>query len=135
MGCDIHAHSELKINGKWHHLSEMRIDRCYDLFSKMADVRNYDGIEPISKPRGLPDDCSELTKFISDEYGTDGHSHSWLSSEEVIDLIKWARKKFDWDCFEDSKQFGYLFGNGFDDYEHGRIKGLDDFRFVFWFDN
>lgn len=135
MGCDIHAHSELKINGKWHHMSELDIDRNYMLFTKMAGVRNYDAEIPISEARGIPKDVSELTKFLCDDYGSDGHSHSWLSSKEIKELIIWAEKELKWDAFDSSNQFGYLCGNGYDDWKPGDIKGLEDFRFVFWFDN
>lgn len=134
MGCDIHAHSELKINGKWHHMSEMDIDRNYALFERMAGVCGCD-INAIAPPRGIPEDVSELTKFLCDNYGSDGHSHSWLSSDEIKCLTKLAQEELGWDGLEDGKQFGYLCGNDYADWEPGNIKGLEDFRFVFWFDN
>ena len=46
----------------------------------MADVRN---IDPISKPRGIPEDATFLTKFACDDYV---HSHSWLNAEEIFIL-------------------------------------------------
>ena len=78
MGCDIHVHFEIKLNGKWEHYSNPSIDRNYELFAKMADVRNdYENpIIPISFPKGLPKDLSVVTKFEVDHWGSDGHSHS-----------------------------------------------------------
>ena len=52
------------------------IGRCYSLFALLANVRNYAEITPISNPRGLPNDVSEIVKEMSDQWGCDGHSHS-----------------------------------------------------------
>ncbi|MCG7607162.1 hypothetical protein MHN83_07135 [Mycobacterium sp. CnD-18-1] len=64
--------------------------RNYYLFSALADVRNYQGIEPMAEPRGLPADVSRFVKNRSDEMGCDGHSHSWLSLAEL--------ESCDWDA-------------------------------------
>ena len=40
MGCDIHLHAEIKVNGKWEHYAHPHIRRDYRLFAKMASVRN-----------------------------------------------------------------------------------------------
>ena len=63
--------------------------RSYDLFAILADVRNGSGFagcltgtrfEPISEPKGYPEDMS----FIEDDfYG--GHSASWLTLKELRD--------------------------------------------------
>ena len=144
MGCDIHAHSEVKINGVWHHLSgELPFERNYDLFTRMAGVRRYsDEIESISEPRGLPEDLSFLTRFIYDEYGVEGHSHSWLSAAEVSDLGEWMeeqRKKYNTtEYWYPEKVIGYIFGNGWDQFTKYRDdlpEGVEDARLVFWFDN
>ena len=143
MGCDIHAHSELKIEGKWYHLDSLNIDRNYALFAKMADVRNnWDKFEPISKPKGLPKDASFMTKFLCAEYGSDGHSHSYLTSKEFMKLSEWAKEHWGefWagHKFYSPDHFGYLFGYSYEEFFTNRNdmpKELDDFRFVFWFDN
>jgi hypothetical protein len=143
MGCDIHMHGEVKINGEWHHWNQPNGFRWYALFAKMANVRNYSElgkIKPISLPRGLPADATFLTKFDSDRWGCDGHSHSWLSGEEVADLGKWAeeenRKPDNYWSFE-HHYIGYIFGNGWDvkKYPRGYPRGVEDARLVFWFDN
>jgi len=151
MGCDIHFHSEVKRNGTWHHHSEANIRRNYAVFAKMAGVRNRPGantpIVPISKPKGLPEDATELTKLHSEKYGVDGHSHSWLNSKEISELHKWILcedNPIEW--FGDDgpwrwehENMPYFMGNhlnGFVDYpEDWKDSGIEDVRYVFFFDN
>ena len=153
MGCDIHAHVEIKYAGNWMHYANPRINRWYDLFSLMANVRNEEighagYIRPIAQPRGIPRDATPTTKLCAKEYGADGHSHSWLSSEEVAKVVEWANKNHykenSWYSFEHS-EIGYIFGNGwnFKNYPaaengkgyDGQPHKLEDARLVFWFDN
>lgn len=135
MGCDIHIHSEIKVNGKWLHYDQPNCERDYDLFEKMAGVRG-DIKNAIAPPRGIPDDATETTKLCCEYDGVDGHSHSWLSSKEIAELSEWADNndrpwtKNEWDK--------WLFGNGYSDfhkYLSARPKFLEDVRFIFWFDN
>lgn len=142
MGCDIHLHQEVLIDGEWHHYSCPRVSRNYLLFSKMAGVRGSRE-DAIASPRGVPADITTVTKMDLDSWGGDGHSHSWLASEEVIELCKWARELHAEDrlshLFECILDFGFCFGgywSGFHDEDfRGEVPGLQDFRFVFWFDN
>lgn len=142
MGCDIHAHVEVKINGQWHHYNHPSASRRYALFARMADVRNSSGVEPISPPRGLPPDASCKTRFDHDErWGSDAHSESWLTADEVAGLEQWLRQGADHGypdadyCVE--SDFGYIFGNGWEiaKYPNDYPKALEDARLVFWFDN
>ena len=138
MGCDIHLHTEILIDGRWHHYGAPTIQRSYKLFSKMAGVRSYpESPDPIVEPRGLPDDISFVTRKNAEYWEMDGHSYGWLSASEIMDLEDWMRNEgmvdihppFDW---------GYLFGNsfgGFAKYPDDRSHDIDDVRFVFWFDN
>lgn len=134
MGCDIHVHGEVKINGVWHHWSHPRISRSYSLFGKMAGVRDCSQ-EPIAQPRGIPDDATDTTKFDYAHWGVDAHTPSCLSGAEVDTLVKWYNKNIA-DSFEHS-ELGYIFGNGWDvknnpgDYP----AGVEDARLIFWFDN
>ena len=139
MGCDIHLHGEVKINGKWEHLTTGRSIRNYALFAKMAGVRNAPeyNITPISEPKGLPDDCSSVTIFDYSRWIGDAHSASWFSSKEIKELEEWwfdwrMQWTKDWKAFEDEVIGGYLFGYGWDDIEEA---GVEDARIVFWFDN
>jgi hypothetical protein len=63
------------------------IDRKnYLLFSVLADVRNSSSmISPISSPKGLPHDVSSPIKVESEEWGADGHSHSYLTLKELLE--------------------------------------------------
>jgi hypothetical protein len=44
-------------------------------------------IYPIAKPRGVPLDSSDLYNLRVDQYGPDGHSFSWVSFDEMKDLL------------------------------------------------
>lgn len=101
MGCDIHLFVEKRTDEKWECLNEIVDDegtlstpyekeiyreRNYSLFALLADVRNSAGVKPISEPRGLPEDVSEIVKKISDQWNGDGHSHSYYTLKELLDF-------------------------------------------------
>jgi hypothetical protein len=138
MGCDIHFHSEVKINGAWHHYSSHKISRDYWLFSILAGVRNYCGVVPISMPRGLPSDISPVTSLDRQIWGSDGHSDSFITSSEIPLVEKrWLSRE---DSRGGIRQVGTCFGTDWADF-HDRIdfdghrKNIEDVRWVFWFDN
>lgn len=62
MGCDIHAFVEYKKSGTdygwWGLGGQMHLSRDYDVFSRLAGVRNYSGKPPVVEPRGVPEDSS-----------------------------------------------------------------------------
>ena len=58
-------------------------NRNYELFSILADVRNSERIKPIACPRGMPHDVSSFVRNEIAKYGSSGHSHSWLSLQEL----------------------------------------------------
>lgn len=104
MGCDIHLSIEYRTKqdrpwtllstpipdryepgGTTDLLSDILLDgRSYALFGILAGVRMRDG-DPISEPRGLPNDMSvELEKRIkADETWLGDHSFSWLTFREI----------------------------------------------------
>jgi hypothetical protein len=110
MGCDIHLYVEVKQgDGTWKAADEWITDedgwlhvpygkkyydeRNYDLFAILADVRNGrgfagiktgEGFNPISLPKGLPEDVSPQVKKCSDNWGVDGHSHSWHTIADLL---------------------------------------------------
>lgn len=136
MGCDIHLHIEVKIDGEWEHYGAPRCDRRYGFFGKMAGVR--DSVQsPIVEPRGLPYDVSAITELSFRYWGSVGHTHSWLNSREVSILGAWALETHPDEFCPLEKWLGcFLFGNGFDpNYESHWPDGVEDFRFVFWFDS
>ncbi len=141
MGCDIHLHTEIKVNGKWEHYGNPNVPRNYSLFAKMAGVRGEQ--DPIVAPRGMPIEASVITELDYERWYGDGHSHSWLNAEEISELCDWYeeyRKNIgcDFMACSSSRIFGYLFGNywsGFFKYPEDRTPRVEDIRFVFWFDN
>jgi len=112
MGCDIHLFHEVRTpGGAWESADHWEPDeddplrltvpydkalyrgRNYDLFAILADVRNGrgfagartgSGFQPISSPRGLPPDVDERIRSVSDSWGADGHSHSFLTVAELL---------------------------------------------------
>jgi hypothetical protein len=98
-------------------------NRNYELFAAIAGVR---GAGPA--PKGIPFDASDLSIMTIKAYGSDGHSHTWLSEEEAIRT--WAPlvlKDSDWVAPERRQKVGnYL---GMDDVGH------DQYRLVIFFDN
>lgn len=113
MGCDIHIYTEMheKLDDKliwinvdcwkynrWYELypaSERQFTiehiykgRWYSMFAVLANVRNYGKCEPISMPRGLPEDVSKPVREECERWGTDGHSHSWFTLAELKDAKK-----------------------------------------------
>ena len=135
MGCDIHVHVEIWLEGEWRHYSAPRVERDYLLFSYMADVRNSYGVTPIAQPRGLPASASAVTRYESAAWDCDGHSHSWLAFDEMqgLECLLKARGH----PFQLSRAFGPILNpDEFDD-EEGIYYDLTprDVRVVFWFDN
>lgn len=106
MGCDIHCYAEVRKDGQWtpgqamqknewytpgvndgeaeYVLPRIYGDRNYRLFSILADVRNYFDLHPIDDVRGLPVDVSSEVQAISDDWGEDGHSHSFFTLAELF---------------------------------------------------
>lgn len=110
MGCDIHICTEAKPrNSKykgWLNVDIYKLDeyeqqngnrvykpidiwdgRDYTLFAMLANVRNYNGLNPFSEPRGLPEDASEITQDRCEAYGIDGHSHSYATLKELKEYV------------------------------------------------
>ncbi len=98
MGCDIHAMIEAKYHYRyakdmwsWQSCGELHIGRSYSLFAKLAGVRNYnDEVTPIAEPRfeNINDEthdetCSDTFKRWVLDMGGDGHSHSWVTLDEL----------------------------------------------------
>jgi hypothetical protein len=141
MGCYIHLYIEVLTENGWELYSHPSIRQDYELFAKMAGVRNDGGIEPISLPKGLPEDISYIVGQASADWGADGHSHSWLDSDEIEELRVWndcGRGEHGssqlWGCRELHHDIlkHYLEGDYFDEPD---VQWIKDTRFVFWFDN
>jgi len=142
MGCDIHLHIEVKISGKWEHWAAPTVSRYYPLFALMGNIRNSNGIKALSNKRGLPEDITEVTRFVSKCEA--GHGHSWLNSEEISVLTdridKLARPEIrNYFCFEQEfLHSSWFLGNSFASFHKQTAtypKEIEDVRFVFWFDS
>ena len=141
MGCDIHLHGEVKIQGKWRHWSTPDLDRDYELFAKMAEVRNNFGIRPISPPKGIPEDASFETRFDYEDAGKWVHSASWLSAKEIHELGQFlkvrASRLHPEEFFYPEKLWGYVRGGSWGGVyrypEEAALRKIEDVRFVFWF--
>lgn len=101
MGCDIHAYIEYTERERsepyWSTVGgRINMGRDYDLFAKMAGVRDYDG-KAMFEPRGLPETTSLTVLWDNqlyvaddvegDEYCTRAQAESWVSNG----CSKWLR--------------------------------------------
>lgn len=144
MGCDIHFYVERKENGKWatcdrwkkeddylcvEYHSRFYNGRNYNLFSILADVRNGrgfagiktgEGFNPISEPRGIPDDCCSEYRQAADQYGIDGHSHSYFTIAQLMSYdwtqVSCLRGVVDAVNFESFDRYKKANGDGPDEY-------------------
>lgn len=142
MGCDIHGVVERRVDNKWitvkilgalhrgkPHAYEFASDagrsRNYRRFAALAGVR---GSGPA--PKGIPDDASETAKYLIERIGVDGHSHSWLSIREAIEIFD---KTENWP--EDAKPDVWPRAYPSDLFFGVDSTEIEDHRLVFWFDN
>lgn len=104
MGCDIHFYTEVHSpEGGWlsadrwtsedRRAPDTRLRVNYDLFAMLAGVCNGYGFAgaltgagfvPISPPKGMPPDCDRRIAAKSEQWGVDGHSHSYLTLSELL---------------------------------------------------
>lgn len=108
MGTDIHGvFQKQAADGSWQDVeTEFKFNRHYQLFAVLAGVRNGfgfagvptgDPVEPISKPRGLPEGFITNVAACEADYEPThngqwmgDHSHSWLSCAEMLEWWKHA---------------------------------------------
>ncbi len=130
MGCDLHVHVELMINGLWEHYQHLDPPRNYAVFSLMANVRNDGSITPFKEPSGLPENITQITKI---DYENENYrSASSFSQEEIKGFAArlWDEFKIDLEEYLEA----YLFGNTYG-HKESLLPNINDVRFVFWFDN
>jgi len=134
MGCDIHGTIEKKVGNKWIMVDRLSyglpaLNRNYERFGALAGVRATGG----PKPRGIPADVSESTKLYINEWGCDGHSHSYLDLREAAVVFLKTDPEYDKHTMKDfdiKDPVSHYFG--IEEYEY--ING-EEYRLVFWFDN
>ena len=154
MGCDIHCNLEYRRNDKsaWYDIDlykkniyfgkddepeywrvSLYNERSYFLFGLLAGVRNYE-VEPISQPRGIPDDVSESIKECYNKWGNDAHTPSWYTLYE----LKKAQNTLDEQVLQeliDAIELRYIQS---ENYGYKKTLTEDEekrIRLVFWFDN
>lgn len=142
MGCYIHLYAEKRAaDGSWQRVDtgDALTHQSYSVFGFLANVRNYSRVEPIAKPRGLPDDANAATASAFERWSGEAHTPSWLSIEELLG--------FDYSAVcEDRRALGTTVAKGvvqsyrdflgswfFDDLDKLKDAGAE--RIVFWFDN
>lgn len=81
MGRDIHGVVEVLHKDKWIGIEQFGI-RNYRMFDKLTFI----GI--THNVRRLPENSSDLIKYLSDIYGIDGHLHSYFSFNEMYRIVK-----------------------------------------------
>jgi len=88
MGCDIYIVTEVRTQaGAWLlYPAAIPSYRDYLTFAVLANVRNRDGITPISEPKGLPEDMSNgLASLLEGrDFYLGDHSFSWLTGLELL---------------------------------------------------
>lgn len=115
MGTDIHGFLQVKCGNRWENKCEIEDDRNYLSFAILAGVRNGFGfagvkthtpINPISEPRGLPDDLGFKDRSYAEfddpaitnpqsrevpyeDFDFGDHSKSWLYMSEILDWPHW----------------------------------------------
>lgn len=91
MGCDIHTVVEIKnANGNWIGIDEVPeefSDRNYSTFAFLANVRNSFNTKGF-KPKGWPEDMSEMSKEMEEKREGDYYSPSFLTLKELDDFDK-----------------------------------------------
>jgi hypothetical protein len=99
MGSDIHVHVEQQdLDGSWQHTrwpAEVPdyvgagpfTRRHYGVFGFLGLCsRNYSRVPAVAQLRGLPPDISRETRRDAHAWRADGHSHSWVSVQELADV-------------------------------------------------
>lgn len=93
------------------------IGRNYDLFAILANVRNgrgfagiktSEGFEPMDMPRGLPVDVTAEVAKQSDDWDSDGHSHSWFLLSDLL--------SYDYDK-QGTTQYGVVNSHGYQEFK------------------
>lgn len=158
MGTDVHIIVERKTENGWLGLHACQTsknangdyqwwlveNRNYDLFAEIAPIRGG-----TVEARGIPDDASELTRYLWEMDGD--HTPSWLTmteANEVFGKYYWdpvtyalqgrpglepangysSETRQEWACAD---HFGFYRHED----ENGKQEPLDNFRIVFWFDS
>ena len=123
MGCDIHMHTEKRVDGAWEYVAAGPYDdRDYALFWTLGGIRRRPGpLPPLADCRGGPPELASKETYLDlEEWGSDAHSLSWLTLAELEAYAGPRDQSSFW-----TRDLSKL-------HEIGKP---DDVRIVFWFDN
>ncbi len=137
MGCDCHSHVEIQVNNKWVYAGQISISRNYALFGVLAGVRNEDITCVSGKEKGLPKEVSKPMSIFSEDYGRDGHSHSYLDYNEMLEAKK-IYEKYTYENWQAEKEQYRKFPKGIiETMEQLKttFPKITNVRLVFYFDN
>ena len=137
MGCNIHGHIEVRQYPEhspnyWYSVHPITNYRNYIFYAVIADVRNGFDLPIISKPKGLPNDVGMMAKIDSKEMGLDGHSHSWLTYDELLNYT-WIYRTPDFVVYDEVHPYFKALMSELDCLVNEF--GVENVRVVFWFDN
>ena len=120
MGCDIHLYLEKKMQfrdgnpPRWVYIEEIDVGRDYELFGFLAGVRS--DYQHFERKETIPEDISPELRRELEDWGSDGHSHSWLTLEE-LQTVDWQDEQImiplsgimdndQWEAFDKSVKMG-----------------------------
>ena len=137
MGCDIHYVVERNVQGSWiglfgkHPRAGLAGERDYEFFTELAGVRGSSKTQRY--PQFIPAGISELALYEVTQYGSDGHSHSWMSVKDFSEIyMRVNPKQFerDWDK---EHPWEVVFGKPY--FLNRDEDKIEEYRVIFWFDN
>jgi hypothetical protein len=143
----MHAHIEVKKDGKWLHYGCPDITRNYLIFACINGMRKewfednpkvYERIQPVAKTDKLPDDMTEITRICLDMDRSDYRLKGYgvLDADDLYRLqkllwsmpgVKSGATEYD---LEESFFKTYIGGGAI-----AVARGFDDVRVIFWYDN
>jgi hypothetical protein len=157
MGCDIHWYSETKRNGQWE-CDQAHTFKLLDLVCNYPEMDSFPGrdrdywffglLQPGVRSRwdwsfpereAIPDNLSKEIKTIWDLWSTDGHSHGYVTREEIkakLEELKLLRVQHLVRPTDKSEVVGHHVTRLENCLTHLTSDVPDsDQRIVFWFDN
>lgn len=146
MGCDIHLCLEKKYKDRWVMIDNFR--GCRDYHSgnwawRESKQRNYSRFAALAGVRGegpeavgWPDDASDGAAMLREQYGHDGHSHSWMMLETAALVFEGTGgDPPDWVTKCDLDSYQRFFDLEIGDQDEGYDGPASDYRLLFFFDN
>ena len=130
MGTDIRAYIEYTITEPdgskdfftWY---DVELGRNYLLFALMANVKNRSKLQPVSVPKGLPNDVSDGIQCAYENYDSP-YLPSWLSLSELREV----QRRYHEECDEPDLFLDVVIA-AMDVLEQNHT---EESRLIFWFD-